>query len=73
LSQISNQSNLALMRNGLYMQPSLGFRLNFTENVGVIFDVGYQYIGSKSYRAETGEFLKKHDENSLFFGAKLFF
>lgn len=70
---VGESDKLALMRNGLYFQPSLGMRVNFTKNFGLLFEVSYQYIGSKSHYDITGDFIKKHQYSSILFGTKFFF
>lgn len=59
--------------NGFYFQPSLGWRINFTSNVGMVLEVSYQNLSSKSINATTEDFIKKNNWSNIMFGGSIFF
>lgn len=59
--------------NGIYLNPSIGYRINFTKNTGLIIDIGYQYLGGKKRRLSNDEFIKKNHLSSVSLKGTLFF
>ncbi|MCH2224243.1 MAG: hypothetical protein MK066_05685 [Crocinitomicaceae bacterium] len=59
--------------NGLYFNPNIGYRFNFTKNTGVIIDLGYQYMGGNKLRQSNDDFLQKRRISNVSLKATLFF
>ena len=61
------------IQNGLYLNPSFGYRLNFTKNTGIIFDLGYQLVQGKGFDIHTKEFLQNHLQHNVLLKGSIFF
>ena len=59
--------------NGLHLNPSIGYRFNFTKNSGFIFDLGYQYVGGKIRRKSNDEILKRNHLSNISVKGTIFF
>ena len=66
-------STNGLVKNGLYFNPSLGYRLNFSRNTGIVFDLGYQLAQGKGVDLDSKMFLQNHVQHNILFKASLFF
>lgn len=66
-------STPGLIQNGLYFNPSIGYRLNFTRNTGVIFDLGYQLVQGKGIDMDSEAFLQNHVQHNILLKGSLFF
>lgn len=65
--------NKVEFKNGLYLNPSIGYRLNFTKNTGIILDLGYQLVQGNEVDFDTNDLIQKHTQHNLLFKASLFF
>lgn len=61
------------IKNGLYLNPSIGYRLNFTKHTGVIFDLGYQLVQGRGFDINSKEFLQNHVQQNILLKGSLFF
>lgn len=59
--------------NGVYFSPSIGYRLNFTKNIGMTIGLGYNYMGGKKRRQSNDEILKNKHISNLSLKASIFF
>ncbi len=66
-------SNPIEIKNGLYFNPSIGYRLNFTKNTGIMLDLGYQLVRGNEVDFETKDLIKTHAQNNILLKASLFF
>lgn len=48
-----SSGNAYLVSNGAYVNPSMGCRINFTQNTGLILDLGFQYMRGKKRKELT--------------------
>jgi hypothetical protein len=69
----TSPENFVVFKNGLFLNPSYGFRVNLSRNVGLIFEIGYQFNRYKTIYNESDEFLKIRSYHNMTIGAKLFF
>ncbi len=59
--------------NGVYFSPSIGYRLNFTKNIGMTIGLGYNYMGGKKRRQSNDEILQNKHISNLSLKASIFF
>jgi len=59
--------------DGAYFQTGIGYRINFSKNIGCIIDLSYQRMNTKSYYKKTEEFVQKHIYSSGLIGLTFFF
>lgn len=69
----SNTNEPAYYSSGVFLKPSLGYRLNFAQEAGIEFSAGYQLITSKAYSKETDNLLVKQSWSNVVFTGTLFF
>jgi len=62
-----------VLKNGLYFNPSIGYRFNFSKNTGIIFDLGYQLVQGKGVGDDTKRFTQNHVQQNILFKTSLFF
>jgi len=62
-----------LLKNGLYLNPFLGGRINFTSNSGIRLDVGYQFVSGSTYIKSTGDFFQRNRQHNILCKATIFF
>ena len=61
------------LKGGLYVEPSLGFRLNISKDFGTIFSIGYQNLRSQSYYSFTDQNIRSYNWSNITVRAALFF
>lgn len=59
--------------NGIYVSPSVGYRINFSKNIGMMIGLGYQYMGGTNRRKSNDEKLGTLHLSSLSVKASIFF
>lgn len=73
VSEPAPHLNAIEIKNGLYFNPSIGYRLNFSKNTGILFDLGYQLVQGKEVDFETKLVNTNHVQHNILFKAGLFF
>ncbi len=68
----SNAAMLAL-KNGTYLNPFIGGRLNFSPNSGLRLDIGYQLVSGATFDKSTGDLLQKNKQHNILVKAMIFF
>lgn len=63
----------AYFNNGLYVHPSIGFRCNIWKEAGLLLELGYQNIQSKSYYSDNNALIQKHSFSNIILGGSIFF
>lgn len=61
------------INNGLYLNPSIGYRLNFTKNTGIVLDLGYQLVQGKGVEIESKDLLQNHVQHNILLKGSIFF
>lgn len=66
-------SGSAYFNDGIYLNPSLGYRLNFTQEMGIELAIGYQFSNGRGIEKETDSFIRNHNWQHFKASASLFF
>ena len=69
----SNTNEPAYYTSGMYLKPSLGYRLNLAQEAGIELSAGYQLITSKAFSKETDDLLINQSWSNMVFTGTFFF
>ena len=60
-------SNTAIveLKNGLYLNPFIGGRVNFSPNSGLRLDIGYQLVSGATFNKSTGDLLQENKQHNI--------
>lgn len=69
----SYEEQNAYLSNGLYFSPSIGFRLNLSQEMGIMINAGYQFISSNGYEKDTDLLLREQNWSNFIASGSFFF